>query len=106
MKHEVSRMPIETVTVGAIRGLLSEKLLVEVDSLDADLLKAGILDSLALIQLLVHLEERFGVKIPLDEVDIEDLRSISSIARLVENQRSAQRAAVDGPATRNATHRI
>jgi D-alanine--poly(phosphoribitol) ligase subunit 2 len=85
-------MPIENATVGAIRGLLSEKLLVEVDSLDADLLKAGILDSLALIQLLVHLEERFGVKIPLDELDIEDLRSISSIARLVENQRAAQGA--------------
>lgn len=76
-------------TIAAIRGLLSEKLLVEVDSPEADLLKAGILDSLALVQLLLHLEERFGVKIPLDELEIEDLRSISSIARLVENQRSA-----------------
>ena len=74
--------------VAAIRGLLSEKLLVDVDSPEADLLKAGILDSLALIQLLVQLEERFAVKIPLDELEIEDLRSIFSIARLVENQRS------------------
>jgi acyl carrier protein len=74
---------------GAIRGLLSEKLLVEVDSPDADLLKAGILDSLALITLLMHLEERFGVKIPLDELEIEDLRSIATIARLVKNQTAA-----------------
>lgn len=81
-------MTLENGTIAAIRGLLSEKLLVEVDSPDADLLKAGILDSLALVQLLLHLEERFGVKIPLDELEIEDLRSISSIARLVENQRS------------------
>jgi acyl carrier protein len=85
-------MTPETGTVKAIRGLLSEKLLVEVDSQDADLLKAGILDSLALIQLLLHLEERFGVKIPLDELEIEDLRSISSIARLVENQCSEKPA--------------
>jgi D-alanine--poly(phosphoribitol) ligase subunit 2 len=79
-------------SVTEIRGLLSEKLLVEVDSPDADLLNAGILDSLALIQLLLHLEERFGVKIQLDELEIEDLRSISSIARMVENQRGSQKA--------------
>jgi len=80
----------ENSTASAIRALLSEKLFVEVDSTDADLLKAGILDSLALIQLLVHLEERFGVKIALDELDIEDLRSIDSIARMVEEQRATQ----------------
>ena len=86
-------MKAEDATIGAIRGLLSEKLLVEVDSPEADLLKAGILDSLALIQLLVHLEERFGVKIALDELEIEDLRSIASIAQMVEQQRAIQGAA-------------
>ena len=91
-------MTLENGTIAAIRGLLSEKLLVEVDSPDADLLKAGILDSLALVQLLLHLEERFGVKIPLDELEIEDLRSISSIARLVENQSSER----NEPAVRDA----
>jgi len=86
----------------AVRGMLSEKLLVEVDSLDADLLKAGILDSLALIQLLVHLEERFGVKIPLDEIEIEDLRSVASIARLVEKQRAGQIAVEQAPSPNRA----
>lgn len=76
-------------TATAIRQLLSEKLMVEVDSPDADLLNAGILDSLALVQLLLHLEELFGVKIPLNELEIDDLRSISSIAKMVENQRVA-----------------
>jgi acyl carrier protein len=81
-------MSFEDATIGEIRGVLAEKLLVEVDSPDTDLLPAGILDSLALIQLLVHLEERFGVKIALQDLDIEDLRSIRSIARLVDNQRA------------------
>ena len=72
---------------GEIQEILSEKLLVEVDSPDSDLLQAGLLDSLTLIQLLVQLEERFAVKIPLDELEIEDLRSIRSIARMVANQR-------------------
>src|ERR1700758_2031417 len=87
---------------GEIHEILSEKLFVEVDSPEADLLQAGILDSLALIQLLVHLEERFGVKIPLDELEIEDLRSISSIARLVENQRAAQLSSKTAPAPRDS----
>src|SRR5438309_6385221 len=75
--------------IGNIQELFADKLLVEVDSLDTDLLEAGLLDSLALIQLLVHLEERFGVKIAVDELEIEDFRSITSIARLVANLESA-----------------
>jgi D-alanine--poly(phosphoribitol) ligase subunit 2 len=67
-----------------IRHVLSEKMFIDVDSNDTDLLGAGLLDSLALIQLLVHLEENFGVKISLDEIEIEDLRSVSSIATLVD----------------------
>jgi acyl carrier protein len=74
----------------AIRELISSKLLIQIDSEDADLLGAGILDSLALVQLLVHLEERFRVKIPLEDLEIDDLRSVSSIARVVEQQLSAQ----------------
>lgn len=93
-------MSSENDLAGGIRALLSEKLLVEVDSIEADLLKAGILDSLALIQLLAHLEERYGVRIPLEELEIEDLRSISSIARLVETQLGAQPPKT-APARRN-----
>jgi acyl carrier protein len=74
---------------GEIQEILSEKLFVEVESHDTDLLQAGLLDSLALIQLLVHLEERFGVKISLDDLEIEDLRTVNSIARLVANLRCA-----------------
>jgi methoxymalonate biosynthesis acyl carrier protein len=72
-------MPFET----DIRRVLSEKMYVEVGSPDADLLATGVLDSLALIQLLVHLEEEFGVKIALDQIEIEDLRSTASIAKLI-----------------------
>ena len=73
----------------AIQEILAEKLFVEVESRETDLLQAGLLDSLALIQLLVHLEEKFGVKISLDELEIEDLRSVDSIARMVRKQRDA-----------------
>ena len=70
-------------TMIQVRNLLSEKMFMEVDSPATDLLDTGLLDSLALIQLLVQLEQKFGVRIALDEIEIEDLRSISSIAALV-----------------------
>jgi acyl carrier protein len=73
-----------------IQYLLAEKLLVEVESPEEDLLKAGVLDSLALIQLLVHIEERFGVKISLDDLEIDDLRSVNSIACLVSQIRNIE----------------
>ncbi|HLH39036.1 MAG TPA: phosphopantetheine-binding protein [Bryobacteraceae bacterium] len=87
-------MPLEIDEyASAIQQILSDKLLVEVDSMDADLLQAGLLDSLALIQLLVHLEERFGVKVSVDELEIEDLRSIHSVARMIARQKEAKKAA-------------
>jgi acyl carrier protein len=67
-----------------IRQVLAQKMFIDVGSSDTDLLGTGLLDSLALIQLLVHLEDTFGVRIALDEIEIEDLRSISSIATLVD----------------------
>jgi len=73
--------------VRTISKLIAEKLFVEVGSPEDDLLATGVLDSLTLIELLVNLEQHFGMRIPLDELQIEDVRSIQSIARLVETKR-------------------
>jgi len=67
-----------------ITGLITEKLLVEVESPEQDLLTSGILDSLTLVQLLLDLEQRFSVTIPLEDLEIDDFRSVSSIARLIQ----------------------
>ncbi|HTS75800.1 MAG TPA: acyl carrier protein [Bryobacteraceae bacterium] len=80
-------------TILEIRHLLSGKLFIDVDSPETDLLNTGLLDSLALVQLLVHLEERFGVRIALDAIEIEDLRSVASIAALVLKQQPELAAA-------------
>lgn len=76
-----------TKLAGEIAALVREKLLADVGSPEEDLLLTGVLDSLTLIQLLVHLEERFRVRIPLEELEIENIRSIASIVRLVEDRR-------------------
>jgi acyl carrier protein len=72
--------------VRTIGKLIAEKLLVEVHSPEDDLLATGVLDSLSLIELLLNLEQHFGMKIPLDELQIEDVRSVRSIANLVESR--------------------
>jgi len=69
-----------------ITDLIPEKLLVEVGSSEDDLVASGVLDSLTLVQLLVDLEHRFGVTIPLEELEIDDFRSITSIAHLVHRR--------------------
>ncbi len=71
-----------------VQDLLREQLLVDVDSPEEDLLSSGLLDSMALVQLLVSIEEGFGVRIALSDLQIDDIRSISSIANLIANRRA------------------
>ena len=66
-----------------ITELFAKKLSLEVSSVDTDLVETGLLDSLALIELLAQLEETFGVSVSTDDLEFENFRSIASIARFV-----------------------
>ena len=55
----------------------------EVSSVDTDLAQTGILDSLALVELLTYIEKEFGTEISLDNIEIEDFHSIARIAEYV-----------------------
>lgn len=65
-----------------------ERLNVTVPSLDADLLASGVLDSLALVELLVQLETRYGIQISLEKLDFDDFRSVAAIAAFVARERA------------------
>ena len=67
-----------------LRAFFSEKLSVEVSSVDTDLVQTGILDSLALVELLTYVEKEFETEISLDDIDIEDFHSIARIAEYVD----------------------
>jgi acyl carrier protein len=68
-----------------VQRLFVETLNVEVPSPDTDLIEGGLLDSLALVELLFALEREFAVTIALENLDIDVFRSIRSIAEFVEN---------------------
>jgi acyl carrier protein len=66
-----------------VAKIFTHKLHIEVPSNDFDLFTAGILDSLQLIELLFQLEEQFGIKISLAEIDLETFRCIDCIALML-----------------------
>jgi acyl carrier protein len=55
---------------------------------DANLLEDGILDSLALVDVVVQIESTFSVQISFDELELEDIESVRSLARVVEAARA------------------
>jgi methoxymalonate biosynthesis acyl carrier protein len=76
-----------------LKKIFSEKLLVEVESPDTDLLESGILDSMAFVELLLNLENEFGFQVAIESLDIEDFRSLSRIAELMEGARTRAQVA-------------
>ena len=84
MSDDRARELMETV-----RRVLLEDLNLEISDPELDLLEAGIIDSLALVGLVAGLEERFGVSVDFDTLDLEDLRSLESISALLARLVSA-----------------
>lgn len=56
-----------------------------VADLDKDLLASGILDSFDIVNMVVDLEEAFGVDIDVDLVTPDNFRTAESIISLLEN---------------------
>lgn len=76
-------MPVDLSLLEKVQQIVSERLLVQVDSVDTDLLEKGALDSLSLVELLADLERTFGVNLVFADLEIDDLRTVNRIAALV-----------------------
>jgi D-alanine--poly(phosphoribitol) ligase subunit 2 len=75
-----SKMTDQPTVERRIAGWFLTTLNVEISSPDMDLFDSGVLDSLGFVELLMYLEQTFDVRIPLEQIDIEDFRSIDRIA--------------------------
>ena len=67
-----------------IAKVFTDRLNTDVPSVDTDLFETGILDSLRFVELLAALEESFGVRVSVEELEIDDFRTLSRIAQFVE----------------------
>lgn len=74
--------------IGEIRGIFSQRLAIEVDSPTVDLLDTGLVDSVTLVELLLVLEQQFAISLPLEDLEMEDFRSVAKIADLVARTQS------------------
>lgn len=70
----------------SVHRIFRDSLELDVD-VDTDVIAGGMLDSLAFVQLLLALEEEFGVKVDLSDLELDDFSSVASVARLVTASR-------------------
>jgi len=70
--------------ISELQGVLQRNLNIEPPEPSVDIIETGLLDSLALVEMLFSIEHELGVEIPVDRLELDDLRSISAIAQLIE----------------------
>ena len=95
-------MPETNAVIERLHALFLARFNIDVPAPDTDLLETGMLDSLQLVELLLQIEEVFGLRIAVDAIDLDDLRSLSRLARVVVNPSGGFRRAPE-LAARHAT---
>ena len=86
---------MSTVSAGAeaiverLGALFAQSFHIEVPSPDTDLLESGILDSFQFVELLAQLEQHFGLRLRIDDIELDDLRTLARIARMVAAPRTS-----------------
>jgi acyl carrier protein len=63
-----------------VAKVMADQAGIDVPDTETDLLGAGLIDSMALVTLIVAFEDTFGVQLPLDDFEIDRFRSVGSIA--------------------------
>ena len=71
-----------------VRGFITDNFILDGDDLagDASLTQQGVLDSMGVLELIMFVEERFGVKIPDEDTLPENLDSVDRIVRYVQGR--------------------
>jgi D-alanine--poly(phosphoribitol) ligase subunit 2 len=66
-----------------ITAIFAERFETNLESDDVDLLETGLVDSVRIVELVLEIEQRFGVSLPFEELEIEDFRTVSRLAERV-----------------------
>jgi D-alanine--poly(phosphoribitol) ligase subunit 2 len=71
-----------------ISEIFSERFETRLASAEVDLLETGLVDSVKIVELVLEIEQRLGVSLPFEELEIEDFRTVSKLAgRILRSQR-------------------
>jgi acyl carrier protein len=63
----------------------------DVPSSDTDVFETGLLDSIGFVELLAALEQEFGFVVHLEDLEVENFRSVRAIALFIDGNSGASR---------------
>ncbi len=67
--------------------MFAQDLHIDVPTPETDLLATGRLDSVAVVELLLQLEKRFGLRVEMEDFEIDHFRSLATIATFIAARR-------------------
>jgi acyl carrier protein len=76
----------ESELIAVVTRILRDTLHTDVDEPERDLIEEGVLDSLAVVELLFEIERTLNIRLTLDEMEIDDFRSVRRIARFAASR--------------------
>ena len=79
--------PKETLRQFILLKLISNSQEAEVD-FDTNLLRSGLIDSMALMTLVNFIESEFDVKIPFTDFTVANFQSINAMTNYIENKKA------------------
>ncbi|WP_315080549.1 D-alanine--poly(phosphoribitol) ligase subunit DltC [uncultured Clostridium sp.] len=56
------------------------------EDLDLNLFEAGLLDSLAIIEMLLQIEEKLGIKLQPTDLEREDMSTVNKLTKFLESR--------------------
>lgn len=70
-----------------LREVFEEELGLSPPASDTDLFESGIMDSLTFVNMLVSIERKFGLVVKLENLELDNFRSLAGIARFIAHNR-------------------
>lgn len=84
-RHADHRMVTSQRVDQKVHAIFRDKLHLDIDE-DTDIMAAGVLDSMAFVQLIVELEEAFDLSVDVATMSLEDFRTMRRITRYIESR--------------------
>lgn len=76
-------------TVIGVAELFKQQLNINVPGRETDLIEEGLIDSLMLVELIMHLERQYGITVAFEDIDLENFKSIKAIEEYIAGRTKA-----------------
>jgi methoxymalonate biosynthesis acyl carrier protein len=74
-----------------LAAIFARDLHIDVPTPETDLLTTGRLDSVGMVELLLQLEKRFGLRVDMEDLDTDHFRSLAALGSFITTRRSGAR---------------